>query len=226
MNFYFILRTILYFLLAAASLRTCDSRKVRIYRESRYNGSFGGTDLLHDLLLLDQERAHDTVLDAVRATGPTIGALDGLLGLRDLRVLAGAERGDLWSGVVSYSLGKYWAHLLLVPPLLSNSWVGVGREGPSKQSERTQIPRTPVCPTSLIPPPWKPTPNHELERESLTHPRKADTAVAALGRRTLLLNVKVTEMSTRGLDDADLVAAGVVPVGRNKRPSILYSAMS
>lgn len=29
-------------------------------------------------------------------------------------------------------------------------------------------------------------------------------------------------MSTRGLDDADLVAAGVVPVGRNKRPSILH----
>lgn len=55
----------------------------------------GDTDLLHDLLLLDQERAHDTVFDTVRAAGTTIGALDGLLGLGDLRVLARAERGDL-----------------------------------------------------------------------------------------------------------------------------------
>lgn len=53
------------------------------------------TDLLHDLLLLDQERAYNTVLDAVRAARATIGALDGLLGLGDLRVFAGAEGRDL-----------------------------------------------------------------------------------------------------------------------------------
>jgi hypothetical protein len=51
--------------------------------------------LLHDLLLLDEECAHDAVADAVTASRATVGALDGLLGLGDLGVLAGAEGGDL-----------------------------------------------------------------------------------------------------------------------------------
>lgn len=57
-------------------------------------------DLLDDLLLLDQEGADDAVPDAVTASRATVGALDGLLGLGDLGVLAGAEGGDL-SWVVS-----------------------------------------------------------------------------------------------------------------------------
>lgn len=58
------------------------------------------------------------------------------------------------------------------------------------------------------------TPSQELEMGARTHPRKTDTTVTALGRRALLLDVKVTEMSAGGLDDADFVAAGVVPMGR------------
>lgn len=52
-------------------------------------------DLLDDLLLLDQEGTDDAVLDATGAAGTTVGTADVLLGLGDLRVLAGAERGDL-----------------------------------------------------------------------------------------------------------------------------------
>ena len=39
---------------------------------------------------------------------------------------------------------------------------------------------------------------------------KLETAVAALGSSSLLLNVQVSELSTRGLDHADIVAGGVV----------------
>ena len=55
-------------------------------------------DLLDDLLLLDQESTDDTVLDAAGASRSTVGALDGLLGLGDLGVLAGAEGGNLMRG--------------------------------------------------------------------------------------------------------------------------------
>lgn len=59
--------------------------------------------LLDDLLLLDEEGAHDAVAHAVAAPRATVGALDGLLGLGDLGVLAGSEGGDLETHV---SLGS------------------------------------------------------------------------------------------------------------------------
>ena len=49
-----------------------------------------------------------------------------------------------------------------------------------------------------------------------THTRELDTAVTALGSGTLLLQVKVTELTTGGLDDANLVGPRVVPVEREK----------
>lgn len=54
-------------------------------------------DLLDNLLLLDQEGAHDTVLDAVGAARATVGTLDSLLRPRDLGVLAWAEGWNLES---------------------------------------------------------------------------------------------------------------------------------
>jgi hypothetical protein len=51
--------------------------------------------LLHDLLLLDQERTNDAVLDAVGASGATIGTLYGLLRAGDLCVFTGSESGNL-----------------------------------------------------------------------------------------------------------------------------------
>ena len=50
--------------------------------------------LLDNLLLLDQESANNAVLNAAGASRSTIGALDCLLGARDLGIFAGAESGN------------------------------------------------------------------------------------------------------------------------------------
>lgn len=50
--------------------------------------------LLDDLLLLDQERADDAVLDTVCASRSAVRALDGLLGARDGGIFAGTEGRD------------------------------------------------------------------------------------------------------------------------------------
>jgi hypothetical protein len=57
--------------------------------------------LLDNLLLLDEEGSDNTVTDAATASGTTVGALDGLLGLGDLGVLAGSESGNLKRSMVS-----------------------------------------------------------------------------------------------------------------------------
>jgi hypothetical protein len=62
--------------------------------------------LLDDLLLLNEESSDDTVADTVTASGTTVGALDGLLGLGDLRVLAGSESGNLWENWVSSDIPR------------------------------------------------------------------------------------------------------------------------
>jgi hypothetical protein len=51
-------------------------------------------DLLDNLLLLDQESADDTVLDAVGASRSTVRTLDGLLGAGDGGIFAGSEGRD------------------------------------------------------------------------------------------------------------------------------------
>lgn len=43
-----------------------------------------------------------------------------------------------------------------------------------------------------------------------TYACKLDTTVTALGSGTLLLDVKVTELATGGLDNSDLVGTSVV----------------
>lgn len=49
----------------------------------------------------------------------------------------------------------------------------------------------------------------------VTHTGELDATVTALGSSTLLLQVKVTELTTGGLDDANLVGPRVVPIGAN-----------
>jgi hypothetical protein len=51
-------------------------------------------------------------------------------------------------------------------------------------------------------------------RSGSTHTGELDAAVTALGSGTLLLQVKVPELTTRSLDDANLVGPCVVPVKR------------
>jgi hypothetical protein len=62
---------------------------------------------------------------------------------------------------------------------------------------------------------------HKNWRKSLgsTHTGELDAAVTALGGSALLLDVQVPELTTRGLDDANLVGPRVVPIER-KFPSI------
>lgn len=45
-----------------------------------------------------------------------------------------------------------------------------------------------------------------------TYTRELDAAVTALGGCAALLEVKRTQLTTRGLDDPGLVGAGVVPI--------------
>lgn len=48
-----------------------------------------------------------------------------------------------------------------------------------------------------------------------THTRELDAAVTALGSGTLLLDVQVSKVATRGLDNADTVGPRVVPISSN-----------
>lgn len=82
-------------------------------------------DLLDDLLLLDQEGTDDAVLDATGAAGTTVGTADVLLGLGDLRVLAGAERGDLKEGEKESRQPSCTIENHLVLPVLVQHWRGL-----------------------------------------------------------------------------------------------------
>ena len=62
----------------------------------KLRGERENNDLLHDLLLLNQERTNDTVPNAVSTSRSSIGALNCLLWTGDLRVFAGSESWDLW----------------------------------------------------------------------------------------------------------------------------------
>jgi hypothetical protein len=58
-------------------------------------------NLLDDLLLLNQEGADNAVLDAVTASGTTVGARDVLLGTRNLGVFTGSESRNLREDTLS-----------------------------------------------------------------------------------------------------------------------------
>ena len=51
-------------------------------------------DILHDLRLLNEERTHNAGAHAVRAARATVRTVYGLLALRHLRILAGAQSLD------------------------------------------------------------------------------------------------------------------------------------
>lgn len=51
--------------------------------------------LLHNLLLLNEERTNDPVLNAVAASRSAVRTVDGFLGLRNGGILAGSESRNL-----------------------------------------------------------------------------------------------------------------------------------
>lgn len=57
----------------------------------------------------------------------------------------------------------------------------------------------------------------QSRRRGITHTGELDATVTALGSSTLLLQVKVTELTAGGLDDANLVGPRVVPIERKKK---------
>lgn len=125
-------------------------------------------DLLHNLLLLDQESANNTVLDTVGAARAAVCALDSLLWVRDLAVFAWAEGWDLHIMSISVCC-------TLFPFFCTDS-------------------HPPSC----------------VQGTGKTYTCKLDSTVTTFWRSSLLLDVQVSEFTTWRLDDADLVALGVV----------------
>ena len=140
-------------------------------------------NLLDDLLLLNQESTDDAVLDAVGAAGATVGALDGLLWAGNGRVLAWAKGRDLERSC--------------------QTKVQFFR---SVDQRNSSIP-LPSLGTNLHPVPSSKTPESIV---GCTYTGELETTVTTFWCSSLLLDVKVTEFTTWGLNDADLVGLGVV----------------
>jgi len=68
--------------------------------------------LLDNLLLLDQECAHNTVLDAVGASGTTVRTLDGLLWAGDCGIFARSECRNTWE--LGAAVTALWCCALLL----------------------------------------------------------------------------------------------------------------
>lgn len=83
--------------------------------------------------------------------------------------------------------------------------------GPSREEFFTALHSVPRRSPSTQKPSHKNHTHDEIDSGS-THTRELDAAVTALGSGTLLLQVKVPELTTRSLDDANLVGPRVVPV--------------
>lgn len=176
--------------------------------------------LLHDLLLLDEECAHDTVADAVTASRATVGALDGLLGLGDLGVLAGAEGGDLcvvllvsWCDLhCGRARGRDRDTGVGLPP--NSSWFQEV-DYPSERNSAHPAPSSRRARVSN-----RPSPRRSRMLSNGTYARELGAAVTALGDGASLLDVQQAELTTGGLDDTGPVGSGVVAVWKKSPVSI------
>lgn len=181
-------------------------------------------DLLDDLLLLDEERPDDAVPDAVTAPRAAVRALDSLLGLGDLGILAGAKSGNLLSGTAS----AICSFCIAVPRISRRHAHSHTRESQTRRIGRRKQPsrsraqsgpedaaETPSTSSSNIPQVdigrfvalgchrGSEHPNQapcNISRSQTTYPRELDTAVATLGRSTALLDVEKPEFAAGGLD--------------------------
>jgi hypothetical protein len=70
-------------------------------------------DLLDNLLFLNQECAHDTVLDAVGTSGTAVGTLNSLLRSGDAGIFARTQSRDLSKYMLTIAfLGDSWCLIL------------------------------------------------------------------------------------------------------------------
>jgi hypothetical protein len=170
-------------------------------------------NLLHNLLLLNQERSHNTIPNAVGTSRSTVGTLNGLLWSGDLGVLAGSESWDLQDEYVSICL----LNLDCIPQRASSAPVSHRTARVGFQSNlltgtnggittrllnlRMQVVGFPF--QRLFPRYF----SELLQKIEIrtTYSWQLDSAVSTLGRSSSFLDVKVSEGSAWGLDNADLV---------------------
>lgn len=69
-------------------------------------------DLLHNLLLLQEEGTHDAVAHAAATAGAAIGAGDGLAALGEGGQLVGADGGQLGANKISRRQGRAYIRCL------------------------------------------------------------------------------------------------------------------
>lgn len=79
-------------------------------------------DFLDDLLLLDQEGPHDSLLHAVGATGATVDTRDGLAGLGQSGVGPWSDGGDTWKSATAVTTLGSGHQLLDVLGVKNTAW--------------------------------------------------------------------------------------------------------
>ena len=191
--------------------------------------------LLDDLLLLDQEGADDAVTHAVAASRATVGALDGLLGVADLSVLAGAQGGDLRgdNALDNWLVGIPRRQAERRPPTWRPTWSGTEEVG-----ARREISRRARSPLNHSPKPGFPqsqsqhasvlesrllahTPHHiRGSGPEATYTRELAAAVTALGGSATLADVQSSELAAGGADNTGLVGRRVVAAGQGSANTI------
>lgn len=136
-------------------------------------------DLLHDLLLLNQEGTDDAILNTVCTAGSTICALDGFGRLGDLGVFARTEGGDLWNACQLLSFPQNSNPNILQSCScggVCGAWLTGCRKNASITTHsisHTQSPDPPIPPTShKNSQPTKQRPSRHSHRQS---PKNTDT---------------------------------------------------
>lgn len=170
-------------------------------------------NLLDDLLLLDQEGADNAVADAVAASGTTVGALDGLLGLGDLGVLAGAESGKLMREVSQSAP-------VVMEQIGPRPRQGLQQQRLASGCSTATIERVRSLFDSEFAGCWAPRPSSIVLilpfASGSTYARELGAAVTALGGGAALLDVQKTELATGGLNNSRPVGASVVAKGSRR----------
>ena len=117
-------------------------------------------DLLDDLLLLDQESSHDSLLDTVGTSGATVWSGDSLVGLGHGCVLSWSQRGNTSQGDAAVTTLRSGGQLLDVLRTQDTAWglnnldlVGLGVVCIMLVSGSGSAPRSPAAAAAMPPRP-------------------------------------------------------------------------